>query len=88
MRKTAAVSALALAIATAGCYNNPHVADRMPGEGRAGDTSRGPTTGPGTTPGGSTAGPQPPRKAKGEQAEKAEPSHPTPTGNQQGRDHK
>jgi hypothetical protein len=86
MRKTAAVSVLALAIAAAGCYNNPHVSERMPGEGRPGDTSRGPSVGPGTIPGGSTAGPQPPRKAAGDHAA-VEPTHSGAQPAQPGLDH-
>jgi hypothetical protein len=42
----------------AGCYNNPHVSRKHPGEGPAHIMSR-PAVGPGTTAGGSTAGPQP-----------------------------
>jgi hypothetical protein len=48
-----------LMLALAGCYNNPHKSERAPGQGNAGNQSRGPSVGPGTVPGGSTAGPQP-----------------------------
>jgi hypothetical protein len=41
-----------------GCYNNPKVSLRHPGEGPANYMSR-PAVGPGTTAGGATAGPQP-----------------------------
>lgn len=41
-----------------GCYNNPTVSLRKPGEGSA-HIHGGPQVGPGTVAGGSTAGPQP-----------------------------
>lgn len=40
-----------------GCYNKPQTSLVKPGEGRP--INAGPSVGPGTTAGGSTAGPQP-----------------------------
>lgn len=56
---------------TTGCYNNPHTSEKHPGEGPVNIMSK-PAVGPGTTAGGSTAGPQPPR-------EEAEGGHVKPT---------
>jgi hypothetical protein len=47
-----------------GCYNNPHTSERKPGEGPANIHAR-PSVGPGTTAGGSTAGPQPAKSELG-----------------------
>ena len=41
-----------------GCYNNPDISSRQPGAGDS-QIHRRPQVGPGTTAGGSTAGPQP-----------------------------
>jgi hypothetical protein len=49
---------------TAGCYNNPHTSEKKPGEGPDNIHSR-PAVGPGTTAGGSTAGPQPAKEETG-----------------------
>ena len=49
---------LGLALVGVGCYNDPEVSHRAPGAGTADLHSR-PQVGPGTTAGGSTAGPQP-----------------------------
>jgi hypothetical protein len=68
MKKIAAASVLALALIASGCYNDPETSDRIPGQGNAGDSSRGPSVGPGTIPGGSTAGPQPAAKPEEEHA--------------------
>jgi hypothetical protein len=54
-----------------GCYNNPHTSEKLPGEGPENIMSK-PAVGPGTTAGGSTAGPQPVR-------ERVEGGHVTPT---------
>jgi hypothetical protein len=47
-----------LSLLAVGCYNNPDVSSRAPGSGSK-DIHSGPQVGPGTTAGGSTAGPQP-----------------------------
>jgi hypothetical protein len=49
------------ALISAGCYNDPHTSEKRPGEGPAHIMSK-PAVGPGTTAGGSTAGPQPRRE--------------------------
>ena len=49
---------LGLSLLGVGCYNNPDVSSRPPGSGSK-DIHSGPQVGPGTTAGGSTAGPQP-----------------------------
>lgn len=46
-----------LACLATGCYNKPQTSLAKPGEGKP--LSAGPSVGPGTTQGGSTAGPQP-----------------------------
>jgi hypothetical protein len=51
-------------ILLSGCYNNPRTSLKHPGEGPAHIMS-GPATGPGTTAGGSTAGPQPQKEEHG-----------------------
>jgi hypothetical protein len=59
MKKRFALSCgLAASILLTGCYNNPNVSLRKPGEGSA-HIHGGPAVGPGTVAGGSTAGPQP-----------------------------
>ena len=62
---------LGLSMLTVGCYNNPDLASRPPGSG-AKDIHSGPQVGPGTTAGGSTAGPQP---AKASHTEAAKPEN-------------
>jgi hypothetical protein len=47
-----------IALMGTGCYNNPEVSAKPPGAGSA-HFHRNPQVGPGTTAGGSTAGPQP-----------------------------
>jgi hypothetical protein len=49
---------LGLSLLASGCYNNPDINSRHPGAGTK-QTHSGPQVGPGTTAGGSTAGPQP-----------------------------
>jgi hypothetical protein len=48
----------AAVVGLTGCYNNPKVSERRPGEGPVNYMSK-PSVGPGTVAGGSTAGPQP-----------------------------
>lgn len=52
------VCVLGLSLLSLGCYNNPKTSEKAPGTGLKG-THSGPQVGPGTTAGGSTAGPQP-----------------------------
>ncbi|MDZ4798676.1 MAG: hypothetical protein SGI92_10975 [Bryobacteraceae bacterium] len=49
---------LAATLLLTGCYNTPETSLRKPGEGPTNHTA-GPAVGPGSTAGGSTAGPQP-----------------------------
>jgi len=55
------------------CYNNPNVSLKKPGEGPA-HIHSGPAVGPGTTAGGSTAGPQPAPEHHGEGTVEPQPS--------------
>lgn len=54
-----------LSLLSISCYNNPEVSLKKPGEGPTHLHSR-PAVGPGTTAGGSTAGPQPAPEHHGE----------------------
>jgi len=58
MKRIALTGGLAATLLLTGCYNTPQTSLRKPGEGPANYTA-GPAVGPGTTAGGSTAGPQP-----------------------------
>ncbi|HYP12551.1 MAG TPA: hypothetical protein VEQ63_01390 [Bryobacteraceae bacterium] len=59
MTKTvSALSAALLALCASGCYNSPHISNRLP-DGKHSNVHSGPAVGPGTVAGGSTAGPQP-----------------------------
>ena len=61
--RTALTGCAAIAcLFTVGCYNNPHTSEKKPGEGPQ-NIHAAPAVGPGTTAGGSTAGPQPAAKA-------------------------
>lgn len=62
MRNFLACSVMLASLVTVGCYNNPDISERNPGEFR-GEMHKGPSVGPGRTAGGSTAGPQPPKAA-------------------------
>jgi hypothetical protein len=74
---------LGLSMIGVGCYNNPDLASRPPGSGVK-DTHSGPQVGPGTTAGGSTAGPQPAAK---QSHSDAEPTHSSATGDSPGLGH-
>lgn len=56
--KILAAGGACVCLLLAGCYNKPSTSERFPGAGPVNYTS-GPSVGPGTTAGGSTAGPQP-----------------------------
>jgi hypothetical protein len=58
-------------LATTACYNKPETSLKKPGEGPA-NLHAGPSVGPGTTAGGSTAGPQPVKHDAGGHGTKAE----------------
>jgi hypothetical protein len=73
-RYARAACLLGLSLLATGCYNNPETTERHPGEGAA-DFHRKPDVGPGTTAGGSTAGPQPPAREKAEAAPAAATPH-------------
>jgi hypothetical protein len=64
---------LGLSLLATSCYNNPETTVRHPGEGSA-NFHRRPEVGPGTTAGGSTAGPQPPAREEGKTTT-VEPTH-------------
>lgn len=68
-----AASLFAGALLLGGCYNNPDITARHPGEGPVNIHAR-PAVGPGTVPGGSTAGKQPPAKVEEGHAT-VEPTH-------------
>lgn len=71
------------ALLQVGCYNNPVVSDRRPTEFQKQNYMSGPSVGPGTIAGGSTAGPQPAAKAEAEHSGAAEPhGAATTTGNE------
>ena len=77
-RRAELICVIGLSLITSACYNNPDVSARPPGSGSH-VTHAKPQVGPGTTAGGSTAGPQP-VVAKGhskapEQPKPANPEH-------------
>ncbi|HYP09010.1 MAG TPA: hypothetical protein VER03_22475 [Bryobacteraceae bacterium] len=78
------VCMLGLSLLTGGCYNNPEVSSKHPGEG-ADDIHSRPQVGPGTTSGGSTAGPQPAAREHGKSDVQPTPSG--ATGDAPGLDH-
>lgn len=67
------VCMLALSMLMVSCYNNPDINSRHPGEGTD-EIHRRPQVGPGTTAGGSTAGPQPPAQEHGKSDVRPTPS--------------
>jgi hypothetical protein len=73
----------AMALAGTGCYNNPDMNSKPPGSGSANFHSK-PQVGPGTTAGGSTAGPQP---AQPKEHSETQPTHSGATGDTPGLGH-
>jgi hypothetical protein len=72
-----------MALVSTGCYNNPEVSSKPPGAGTA-DIHSKPQVGPGTTAGGSTAGPQP---VQPKEHSETQPTHSGATGDTPGLGH-
>jgi hypothetical protein len=75
---------IGLSLLATGCYNNPEINSKPPGAGNEHIHGR-PQVGPGTTAGGSTAGPQPAAQQHG--TTDVQPTHSGATGDTPGLDH-
>ena len=75
---------LGFSLLTTGCYNNPEITSQHPGAGNEHIHGK-PQVGPGTTAGGSTAGPQP--AAREHEKSEVQPTHSGATGDTPGLDH-